>query len=216
MSMLPARLKKNTVVGVYSQIAPLYDPWGGLAESKARKKALALADIRSGESILEVAVGTGLLFQELLRANPDGSNVGIDLTPAMLAKARTKAERLGAKNYQLAVGDAYDLQFPDHAFDLLVNSYMFDLLPEQDFPRVLAEFKRVLKPNGRLVLINMTKADYWYQKLWESIYRVNPRWMGGCRGVLLAPALQQAGFMDLHRETMSQLGFPSEILTART
>ncbi len=79
--MLAARLKKNGVVGVYSQIAPLYDLWGALAESKARRMALALADIRNGDSILEVAVGTGLLFQEILRTNPDGSNVGIDLTP---------------------------------------------------------------------------------------------------------------------------------------
>ncbi len=215
MSILAARLKKNNVVGVYSQIAPLYDLWGALAESKARKKALALADVRNGESILEVAVGTGLLFRELLKANPDGTNIGIDLTPAMLARAGTKAERLTTKNYQLAVGDAYQLHFSDQVFDLLINSYMFDLLPEQDFPRVLAEFKRVLKANGRLVLINMTKADHWYQQVWEAIYRVNPGWMGGCRGVLLAPALQQVGFTGLGRETVSQCGFPSEILMAR-
>lgn len=215
MSMLPARLDKPDVVAVYSQTAPLYDLWGALAESQARKQALARANIRNGESILEVAVGTGLLFQEILRANPEGATLGVDLTPAMLAKARSKAERLGAKNYQLAAGDAYDLRFPDQQFDLVLNSYMFDLLPEPDFPRVLAEFKRVLKRGGRLVLINMTKADHWYQQLWESIYRVNPGWMGGCRGVLLAPALQQAGFADLHRETVSQFGFPSEILSAR-
>ncbi len=215
MSMLAARLKKRDVVAVYSQTAPLYDLWGAMAESKARNKALALANIRDGESILEVAVGPGLLFQEILKANPDGSNVGVDLTPAMLDKARAKAERLGAKNYELAVGDAYNLRFPDHQFDLLINSYMFDLLPEQDFPRVLAEFRRILKPGGRLVLINMTKGEHWYLQLWESIYRLNPSWMGGCRGVLLAPGLQRAGFTDLHRETVSQLGFPSEILSAR-
>lgn len=164
---------------------------------------------------MEGAVGTGLLFQQVLKANPSRPNVGVDLTPAMLDKARSKAERLGAKNYELFAGDAYDLRFPDHIFDLLMNRYMFDLLPEQDFLRVLGEFKRVLKPKGRLVLIDMTKADRWYQQRWESIYRVNPGWMGGCRGVLLAPALQQAGFTDLRRETVSQVGFPSEILTAR-
>jgi ubiquinone/menaquinone biosynthesis C-methylase UbiE len=215
MSMLAARLKKEQVAQLYAQTAPVYDLWGALAESKARKKALALANIRNGESILEVAVGTGLLFVKVLRANPDGYNVGVDLTPAMLDKARSKAQRSDAKNYQLVVGDAYDLRFPDHQFDLLINSYMFDLLPEQDFSRVLAEFKRVLKPGGRLVLINMTKGEHWHQQFWESVYRLNPSWLGGCRGVLLAPALKEIGFTDLHRETVSQLGFPSELITAR-
>ncbi len=216
MSMLAARLKKHDVVAVYSEAAPMYDLWGSRAESKARKRALALAHIKNGESILEVAVGTGLLFQEILRINPDGSNVGIDLTPAMLDKAKSKAERSGAKNYQLVVGDAYDLRFPDHTFDHVINSYMFDLLPEPDFARVLAEFRRVIKPGGRLLLINMTKGEHWYQRFWESVYRLNPAWLGGCRGVLLTPALQGAGFVDLHRETVSQFGFPSEILAART
>ncbi len=216
MSMLTARLKPEQVAQLYAHIAPLYDLWGVLAEYRARKRALALAHIRNGESILEVAVGTGLLFQEILRANPDGSSVGVDLTPAMLDKAKAKAERAGGKNYQLAVGDAYHLRFPDHQFDLLINSYMFDLLPEPDFPRVLAEFKRVLKPGGRLLLVNMTKGEHWYEQFWEFIYRLNPNLLGGCRGVLLVPALQQIGFTDLHRETVSQLGFPSELITART
>ena len=95
-----------------------------------------------------------------------------------------------------------------------MNAYMFDLLPEEDFTVVLKEFKRVLKPNGRIVLANMTKAEQFYQRIWESIYHINPRWLGGCRGVLLAPALRAAGFKDVQRETVSQFGFPSEIITA--
>jgi hypothetical protein len=61
----------------------------------------------------------------------------------------------------------------------------------------------------------MTKGERWYQQFWESVYRLNPNWLGGCRGVWLAPALQQTGFTTLHRETVSQFGFPSEILSAR-
>lgn len=213
--MLDAKLAKREVVHVYSQMASVYDLWGRLAETRARKRALALANIRNGESILEVAIGTGLTFLELLQANPDGYNMGVDLTPAMLEKAKSRAAQFSAKNYAIAVGDAYALKVPDHRFDLLVNNYMFDLLPERDFSLVLAEFKRVLKPGGRLVLVNMTKGEHKYQQLWELIYRLNPQWMGGCRGVLLSPALVRAGFADLHREMISQLGFPSEVITAR-
>jgi ubiquinone/menaquinone biosynthesis C-methylase UbiE len=214
MTITAARLTQPDVVEVYSATAPVYDFWGGLTETRAREKALALARIRDGEAVLEVAVGTGLTFLEILKANPSGENVGIDLTPAMLARAQRKAARSGVKNYQLTIGDAFALQFPNRHFDLLMNSYMFDLLPENDFLAVLAEFKRVLKPGGRLVLVNMTHGEHFYQRFWEALYQLNPRWLGGCRGVLLHEYLQTAGFENLHREMLSQFGFPSEIITA--
>ena len=214
MSILSAKLSKKDVVKVYSKTALVYDLWGKLTETKARKRALTLAQIKDGESILEVALGTGLTFLEILKRNPSGLNHGIDLTPAMLEKARAKAEKSGYTNYSIEVGDAYSLQFPDDHFDVLMNNYMFDLLPEDDFAVVLAEFKRVLKSGGRIVLINMTKGERFYQRFWELIYRINPSWLGGCRGVLLTEALKQNGFQIIRRETVSQLGFPSEVITA--
>jgi demethylmenaquinone methyltransferase / 2-methoxy-6-polyprenyl-1,4-benzoquinol methylase len=215
MFIVLAKLNKKDVVEVYTQTAPIYDVWGSLTETKARKRSLSLAQIKDGESILEVATGTGLTFQEILRANPHGKNIGVDLTPAMLEKAKSRIEKLGIDNYQLAVGDAYHLHFPDRQFDLLMNNYMFDLLPENDFVTVLEEFKRVLKPKGRIVLVNMTKGKHFHQRFWESVYRLNPRWLGGCRGVLLSRSMQTAGFMDVTRETTSEMGFPSEIISAK-
>lgn len=214
MSISAAKLKKPEVVDVYSQTAWVYDVWGALTETRARRRALELAQIRNGEAVLEVAVGTGLTFREILLANPDGENTGIDLTPAMLNKARLRVAKTGHSNYQLNLGDAYHMQFPDAQFDLLVNNFMFDLLPEADFSTVLAEFRRVLKPSGRLLMVNMTRGEHFYQKIYEGVYQINPRWLGGCRGVLLAGYVEQAGFADIRREMLSQLGFPAEILTA--
>jgi ubiquinone/menaquinone biosynthesis C-methylase UbiE len=213
MSIAAAKLNKKEVVQVYSQTAFIYDVWGALTESKARQRALELANIQNGESVLEVAVGTGLAFREIVKTNPDGQNFGFDLTEAMLNKARRKVALLKA-NYQLSVGDAYDLRYGDAQFDVLVNNYMFDLLPEADFAKVLNQFKRVLKPNGRLILVNMTKGEHYYQNLYETLYRINPSWLGGCRGVLLTSELQKAGFKNISREMFSQLGFPSEVLRA--
>lgn len=215
MSIATAKLNKNEVVDVYTQTAPIYDLWGFLTETKARRRSLMLAKIKDGQSILEVAVGTGLTFEEILRANPTGQNVGVDLTPAMLERAKSRIDKLKVNNYQLSIGDAYQLKFPDGQFDLLMNNYLFDLLPEKDFVSVLKEFERVLKPNGRIVLVNMTKGEHFYERFWESIYRINPRWLGGCRGVLLSKAMQMVGFTDLYRETISQMGFPSEIISAQ-
>ena len=213
MSILTAKLNKKEVVQVYTQTSLYYDIWGALTETKARKRALELANIRDGESVLEVAVGTGLAFQEIVKRNPNGRNYGIDLTEAMLNKARQKVSQLNG-HHELSVGDAYNLDFEDGQFDVLVNNYMFDLLPATDFARVLQQFKRVLKPDGHLILINMTKGERFYQNLYETLYQINPNWMGGCRGVLLQDEVQKAGFKNISREMLSQMGFPSEILTA--
>ena len=51
---------------------------------------------------------------------------------------------------------------------------MFDLLPETDFSQVLAEFQRVLRPGGRLAMVNMTNGERWYNGLWQRIYRIRP------------------------------------------
>jgi ubiquinone/menaquinone biosynthesis C-methylase UbiE len=214
MKISTAILGKPDVVNVYTKMALFYNIWGKLTESQARENAILRAGIQNGQSVLEVAVGTGLTFFEILKLNPDGENVGIDLTPAMLEKARQLAAKSTAVNYQLTTGDAYNIQYPDQHFDLVMNNYMFDLLPEEDFLSVLIEFKRVLKTGGRLVLVNMTKGEHFYQQIWEEVYKLNPRWLGGCRGILLGDSLKTAGFHNLKRKIISQFGFPSEIITA--
>jgi ubiquinone/menaquinone biosynthesis C-methylase UbiE len=210
--MPDARIAKDRVADIYRRIAPTYDLWAWFTESRARDRCLELAAIRAGEDVLEVAVGTGLAFERILRANPSGRNEGIDLTESMLLRARKKAARTAATNYRLRVGDAYALDFEDRSFDVLINNYMFDLLPERDFPVVLKEFARVLRPGGRLVLVNMAKSERWYHGVWERIYGINPALLGGCRGVSLLQPVKTAGFKQTSREFVSQSAFPSEII----
>ncbi len=210
--MINAQIEKKQVPVIYRKIAPTYDAWAWLTERKARERCLELAAIRDGEDVLEVAVGTGLAFEKILAANPSGNNEGIDLTAEMLQRAEKRAARTGSDNYRLRVGDAYDLDFPNDSFDVLLNNYMFDLLPEQDFLTVLDEFKRVLRPGGRLAMVNMTIGENWYNGLWQRIYRINPALLGGCRGVSLLALLQRCGFSHTSRHYMSQFTFPSEVV----
>lgn len=211
---LPAHVPQAEIPRVYGRIAPLYDLWAHVTERKARTACLDAAQLRDGEHVLEVAVGTGLAFRELVRRNPSGVTEGIDLTEPMLARARAKVAALPGR-HRLRVGDAHALDFADGTFDLLVNNYMFDLLPEPDFGAVLGEFRRVLKPGGRLVLVNMAHGQSTPSRLWELVYRASPALLGGCRGVSLVPHLEAAGFHDLSRRYVTELGFPSEIITAR-
>ena len=207
-----AQIEKKQVPLIYRKIAPTYDAWAWLTERRARERCLELAAIRDGEDVLEVAVGTGLAFENILAANPSGNNEGIDLTAEMLQRAERRAAKTGSENYRLRVGDAYDLDFTNDSFDVLLNNYMFDLLPEQDFLTVLDEFKRVLRTGGRLAMVNMTMGEHWYNGLWQRIYRINPALLGGCRGVSLLALLQRCGFSHTSRHYMSQFTFPSEVV----
>jgi len=212
--ILEAKLDKEQVRAVYRKMAARYDTWSRLAESKARRRCLELAAITDGEAVLEVAVGTGILFEQVLRVNPNGRNEGIDLTQEMLAHAINRAEKSGTRHFNLKVGDVSNLDYPDHSFDVLLNNYMFDLTPENDFLQILSEFKRVLRLGGRIVMANMTTGTRLFNMIWACLYKLNPALVGGCRGVELSPYLQHAGFQEIRREYISQMSFPSEVIYA--
>src|SRR5215471_11321219 len=156
---LDAIVPQDEIGLVYDKLSGLYDIWGRLTESRARGRAIELAAIEDGQDILEVAVGTGLAFYEIVKRNPHGNNIGIDLSAGMLEKAKNRMKELSGTNYSLAVGTAFKLPAQPDSVDLLVNNYMFDLISYADMDAVLTEFARVLKAGGKLMLVNMTKGE---------------------------------------------------------
>jgi demethylmenaquinone methyltransferase / 2-methoxy-6-polyprenyl-1,4-benzoquinol methylase len=212
---LDARVSQKDVRTLYDSLSGIYDVWGTLAESRARNRAIELADIRDGQNILEVAVGTGLAFYEIVKRNRKGQNLGIDISPGMLAKARKRLGKLSQANYELGLGNAFHLPAEDQKFDLLMNNYMFDLIPFDEMDDILAEFKRVLKNGGKLVLVNMTKGERFGSGLYDLVFRLSPKSMGGCRGIRLSERLMDHGFKVETREYHQQLLFPSEVIVAR-
>jgi ubiquinone/menaquinone biosynthesis C-methylase UbiE len=210
----PAKVSQPDVATLYDGLARYYDAWAALTESRARKRSLQLAAIVDGISLIEVAVGTGLAFLSAAKQNPNGRNVGIDISKGMLTKAKRRLRKAGIAGAELSIGSALDIQQPDGAFDLLLNSYMFDLLAEDDWAKALSEFHRVLKPGGRLVLVNMTTGERFGSGLYDRLYRLSPRLMGGCRGVRLGPHLVEAGFTVHSRDYVQQTFFPSEVILA--
>jgi ubiquinone/menaquinone biosynthesis C-methylase UbiE len=212
---LEARVSQNEIAFVYDNLSGIYDIWGKLTESRARNRAIELAAIEDGQQVLEVAVGTGLAFYEIVKRNPHGLNVGIDLSPGMLEQAKKRLNKLPEAHYSLRTGTAFDLEMATGSIDLLVNNYMFDLISYEDMDKVLLEFKRVLKAGGKLVLVNMTRGERLGSGLYDLIYRMSPKTMGGCRGVRLSEKLKQHGFNIEVREYHQQLLFPSEVILAR-
>lgn len=210
--MQRARMPQAAVPYVYTAIAPTHDWLAVLVEARARAFGLQQLAVQNGEHVLEVAVGTGLSFTRLVASNPDGWTEGLDRTPAMLRQTARRMRTARHSRFGLRLGDAYALPYPDNTFDAVLNSYMFDMLPVDDFPVVLREFRRVLKPSGRCVCINMTVPERWTERLWDTIYAIFPPLLGGCRGITLAPSMHAAGFAHVQRTRITQRTFPSEIV----
>jgi ubiquinone/menaquinone biosynthesis C-methylase UbiE len=162
-----------------------------------------------------VAVGTGTAFYEIVKRNPEGMNMGIDLSEGMLRKAKKRLQKLSGAKYILQQGSAFELPIEDNSIDTLVNNYMFDLIAYEDMDNLLVEFKRVLKDSGKLVLVNMTKGESLASNLYNTIYSYSPTAMGGCRGVQLSEKLKKHGFRIETREYYQQMLFPSEVILAR-
>ena len=191
-----------------------YDFWAFLTESKAQKRALQIANIQDNSAILDVAVGTGRLFHEIMKRNPSGQNYGIDISRGMLAKAKHKLLKQENQNYTLEIGSAFDINMDDDSVDILFNNYMIDLISFDQMDDIIKEFKRVLKPGGKLVLVNMTKGEKFGANIYEFLYRISPKLMGGCRGVQQSELLTQHGFQVKSCEYIQQMLFPSEVILA--
>ena len=199
---------------LYDRTAWFYDIWASLTESKSQKRAIEIAEVQNKTTILDVAVGTGRLFRKIVKQNPDGKNYGIDISEGMLAKAKMKLSNQENKIYSLEIGSAFDIRMDDGSVDILFNNYMFDLISFDQMDNVINEFARVLKPGGKLVLVNMTKAEQFGAGLYEKIYRTSPPLMGGCRGVQMFDLLTEHGFKVITREYVQQMLFPSEVILA--
>lgn len=213
-------LSSDQVRRIYDRRSRTYAQTVGRLERRAHLRALELARIAPGDRVLEVAVGPGTTLVEIL-ARVDRSNVvhGVDISPGMLERAARAVAAAGYDNVELREADARKLPYPDHSFDLVYNGFMLDLIRLQDIPVVLGEFRRVLRPGGRLVLVHMSKRDpdriTWFERIYAALPdRLVRRVLGLCRPVVLESYVREAGFVDVRREFVGGL-MPSEIIVAR-
>jgi ubiquinone/menaquinone biosynthesis C-methylase UbiE len=129
-------------------------------EQRVREKFLDLAKVGPGQSILDAGCGTGTMaIAARRRVDAAGNVCAVDASPEMIARARQKAARQGADiHFETALLEA--LPFPDAKFDVVTTSFVLHHFPADLLQRCLAELRRVLKPNGRLVAFDFAGGGH--------------------------------------------------------
>lgn len=196
------RLEAEQVRSMFDGIAGIYDllntaMTAGL-HHRWRSRAADLARVGPGDRVLDVATGTGDLALELAgRVGPGGEVIGSDFAEGMLERAREKAaardERQGSVRPRFEWGDALALQYPSGSFDAATVG--FGARNFADLARGLAEMRRVVRPGGRVVVLEITTPvrpplstfyALWFDRLVPLIGRA-------AQAMARAPAALRAG-----------------------
>lgn len=147
-------LDNQTIKRAYAFLSPVYDILFNRIFHPGRVAAVNLLEIKPGDRVLEVGVGTGLNLPLYPR---DCSITGIDISVEMLHKARERVRELGSRNVTLGVMDASNLEFPGNTFDHVLATYVISAVP--DPVRTLQEMRRVCKPQGHVVMLNHFRSE---------------------------------------------------------
>lgn len=167
--------KKTQVAQMFNSIAGKYDFLNHFLSAGVdiywRKKAIGLLQKSAPKQILDIATGTGDFAIEALKVNPD-KITGIDISEGMLAVGREKLQKKGlSQKIELFVGDSENLQFEANKFDAVTAA--FGVRNFENLEKGLSEMNRVLKPGGRVVILEFSKPTAFPMKQAYNFYFKN-------------------------------------------
>jgi SAM-dependent methyltransferase len=185
-----------------------------------RRATRAALGLRHGENVLDVGSGLGLLAREMAAEVGAGGSVdGIDPSESMLALARGRRPAEGSAEMRFVAGDACGLPFTGETFDAAVATQVYEYV--QDLPRALGEAFRVLRPGGRLLVLDTDWGSIvWHSRDAERMRRVLAAWdehlVDPYLPRRLNGLLSAAGFSVVHRAAIPLLnvGYDPDTLSA--
>jgi arsenite methyltransferase len=168
---------------------------GALAASLGCGNPTLLADLRPGQTVLDLGSGGGLdVLLSAKRVGPTGKAYGLDMTPEMLALARRNQAEAGVENAEFLAGTIEDIPLPDASVDVLISNCVINLAADKD--AVLREAFRVLRPGGRFAVSDIVLL----KPLPEPAQRAMRLWTGCVAGALVdtdyVAKLAATGFTD--------------------
>lgn len=212
--MLRVPRSKAQARASYDKMSRSYDLFAGAFEKRLRNLALERLGIAMGEAVLEIGFGTGHCLEQIAEAVGETGRVcGVDLSAGMVEVSRRRLARAGLMDrVALHCGDAADLPYADEAFDAVFMSFTLELFDTPEIPIVLSEIKRVLKPDGRLGVVSLSREDGISPmlRIYEWLHQRLPQYID-CRPIYVEQALQEAGFRIAHSEKESLWGLPARI-----
>jgi len=200
---------------VYDRMAAVYPVSTFLFHSKAHRCALEVSGIRDGMRVLEVATGSGEMFRRLVRANPNGATLGLDLSPNMAARTqrRVRREFPHARVLCQAV-DARRMPFRDECFDAVICCYLLELLGSDDMLATMAEFRRVLRDGGRLTMVFIGQNDPFFNSVYRVCGGALPAFWGRQMEQSAPDLLRRVGLRIVRDRRVRQSCYPSRIVSA--
>ena len=174
----------------------------------------ALAELRSGETVLDLGSGGGIdVLISARRVGPSGKVYGLDMTDEMLELAHENQRQADLINVEFLKGDIEDIPLPDGSVDVIISNCVINLSIDKD--QVLREAFRVLKPGGRFAVSDIvTQGD-----IPEAVRRDLALWAGCIAGALdvddYQAKLEAAGFVDVDIEPLGGHQFASALIRAR-
>jgi arsenite methyltransferase len=174
-------------------------PAEALAASLGCGNPTALADLRAGETVLDLGSGGGIdVLLSARRVGPTGKAYGLDMTDEMLALARDNQRKAGVQNAEFLKGEIENIPLPDNSVDVIISNCVINLSANKD--RVLQEAFRVLKPAGRFAVSDIVVRG----EMPAEIRRRVELWAGCIAGALeereYRAKLAQAGFRNVEIE----------------
>jgi ubiquinone/menaquinone biosynthesis C-methylase UbiE len=159
--MSQSSTEREYIPGLGKQyLMPLYDVVHHLFGLRAiHREMIMLAGLRDGQRVLDVGCCTGNLLRATGKLHPEVELVGLDPDRKALARAGRKARRAGL-DMRLDRGFAQELPYPDGSFDRVFSSLMLHHLDSTSKDALLAEVKRVLRPDGVLILADAVHDDH--------------------------------------------------------
>ncbi len=200
---------------VYDRLSGVYPASTFLFHSKAHRRAMEVCEIRDGMKVLEVATGSGEMFRRLVKVNPNGSTIGLDLSPNMAARTqqRVRTEFPKARTQCKAV-DARHMPYRDETFDALVCCYLLELLSSDDIVITLLEFHRILRRRGILTLVLIGENTEIFNQLYKVAGKVAPAFWGRQVEQRVPELIESLEFRIVTDRMVKQTGYPSRVLTA--
>jgi len=198
----------------YDRISRFYDYVAGVFEKKCRNMALKRLNIRRGETVLEIGFGTGHCLRQIARlAGENGWVFGIDISSGMTEVTKHRLEKASLSNrVELYCADAVKMPYEDNKFDAVFMSFTLELFDTPEIAKVLAEIRRVLRENGRLGVVSISKEeDSILIGLYEWAHERFPKYVD-CRPIHVERSVRDAGFELEYKEKVKLMGLPGEIV----